>query len=218
MIYPADAPLGQGFGADPATYAQFGMSGHNGQDFPVSVGTSVVAPEDGEVIISGNNVQDQYTGAPVGGETVVIRGKYEHWLLHNSQRLVSAGQKVRQGQVVAYSGNTGFTTGPHCHWGTRPLNPDITNGYRGFIDPLTIKEDDMPNAGDVDNAYLAANGRVATDKEKQDYTTKDWGAEGGLYYGKILVDMRNIRKALETSSNNVGAAAKLEQIKQIVGS
>lgn len=222
MIYPASGPLGQPFGADPETYAPFGLKGHNGQDWPVPTGTAILAPEDAVVIMAGDNLHDQYTQALVTGLSVVLQGEYEHWLLHNSQLLVKPGDEVHEGQVIAYSGYSGFVEPPgepgaHCHWGVRPRNPDTANGYRGFIDPLSVKEDEMPNGGDVDNAYLAANGRKASDKEKQDYTTKPWGADDGLFYGKTLVDLRNVRKALETTQNNAGAAAKLDEIKKIVG-
>lgn len=157
MIYPVDAPITQHFGERPAVYAPFGLNGHNGLDFGVPLGTPVRAPEDGVVIMSANGVKDQYTGAQIDGETIVIQGTYEHWLLHSSKRLVQAGQTVKQGQVIAYSGATGFVDGPCCHWGVRPLKPDINNGYRGFIDPLTVKEQPMLfNEGDRKNinAYL----------------------------------------------------------------
>lgn len=137
----------------------------------MGVGTPVLAPEDGVVIISANNVQDQYTGNPVSGETVVIRGTYEHWLLHNSTRLVKAGDRVKQGQVVAYSGNTGFTTGPHCHWGVRPLQPNVNNGYRGFIDPESVmKEGDMATPEQIDWAAIRMVRRRATPEDIKSMT------------------------------------------------
>ena len=38
---------------------------------------------------------------------------------HNSSFAVSTGTKVSQGQVIAYAGSTGWSTGPHCHWEIR---------------------------------------------------------------------------------------------------
>jgi len=47
---------------------------------------------------------------------------------HNSRIAVIAGQKVRKGQVIAYVGMTGYSTGPHCHYEVRK------NGYA--VNPL----------------------------------------------------------------------------------
>lgn len=127
---------GQPFGSKQVDYTKFGMVGHHGFDYPAPVGRPIFAPENGVVIMSANGVRDQYTGAGIAGETIVIRGaRYEHWLMHLSVRGVFAGQHVTEGQHIGYSGNTGYTDGPHLHWGTRPLQPNIQNGYRGFIDP-----------------------------------------------------------------------------------
>jgi len=191
MMYPVDAPLGQPFGADPATYAAFGMEGHNGQDFPVAIGTPVRAPEDSVVFMNGNNLSDQYTGAPVDGLTIVLKGTHEHWLLHNSKLIALIGSKVKQGDIVAYSGNTGFTTGPHSHWGVRPLNPDINNGYRGFVDPLSVKENEMlddEGAKDIyrlglhrepenDQVWRAYVGRSLADVAKEVMRSDEWKAQ-----------------------------------------
>lgn len=65
-----------------------------------------------------------------------------------------------------------------------------------IISPGTkLEGDDMPNEGDVDNAYLQANGRKATDEEKRIYTSKPWSAPDGLYYGKVRVDFDNVKNA-----------------------
>lgn len=139
MRYPLDnmqVVQDGGFGTDPATYRQFNLNGHNGVDLMASIGTPVYAPEDANVFYSANGVVDQYTGAPISGEVIVLKGTMEHWLLHLSKRLVGVANHVKEGQLIGYSGNTGFTTGPHLHWGIRPILPDIRNGFRGFIDPM----------------------------------------------------------------------------------
>jgi hypothetical protein len=191
VICPVDNPiLGQLFGANPQIYAQFGMKGHNGQDIICGSGTPIRAPEDGVITVSANGTTDQYTGAYIAGETIVLQGEYEHWLLHNSKRLVSVGQKVNQGQVIAFSGYTGFVeppgeAGAHCHWGVRPLHPDVNNGYRGFVDPLTVKEKPMLfNEGDRKNINEYFYGEDL--KRFQNAPGKEF--KDAMYYGVFETD------------------------------
>ena len=85
-------------------------------------GTPVIAPADGTVI----KVAYQARGA---GRYIVIRHnrKYQTIYMHLSRSLVKAGQKVKRGQRIALSGNTGRSTGPHLHYefhiNNRPVNP-----------------------------------------------------------------------------------------------
>ena len=44
---------------------------------------------------------------------------YVTYYAHNSELLVSVGQKVYQGQIIARSGATGNVSGPHCHFEVR---------------------------------------------------------------------------------------------------
>lgn len=94
---------------------------HTGCDISVPVGTPVHAAADG--VVSRACYNRAY------GYMVVIQhnGGYSTLYGHNSRLLVSAGQQVKQGQVIAKSGSTGWSTGPHCHYqlmknGT-PINP-----------------------------------------------------------------------------------------------
>ena len=94
---------------------------HQGLDIACPVGTAIVAGEAGTVIAS-------YYSTSAGEYIVIDHGggvctEY----MHNSQRLVQAGDTVARGQVIAYSGSTGYSTGPHCHFGLR------INGTR--VDP-----------------------------------------------------------------------------------
>jgi murein DD-endopeptidase MepM/ murein hydrolase activator NlpD len=90
-------------------------------DIAAPYGTSIVASAGGVVIFSG-----WMRGY---GKTVMIDhgGGVSTLYAHCSALLVGEGQDVRQGQVVARVGMTGFTTGPHVHWEKRingsPVNP-----------------------------------------------------------------------------------------------
>ena len=94
---------------------------HNGVDFKAPVGTPVYAPADGEVTFSG------YQRA--AGYYVIIKhqSNYSTVYMHLSKSEVKRGQMVRVGQIIARSGNTGRTTGPHLHYeirvNDRPVNP-----------------------------------------------------------------------------------------------
>ena len=86
---------------------------HEGIDLGVSVGTTVMAADGGTVTYSG------YSGAY--GYLVIIdhQNGMETRYAHNSELLVSVGDKVYQGQSIAKSGNTGRSTGPHLHFEVR---------------------------------------------------------------------------------------------------
>lgn len=154
--------IGQPFGAKEFDYSPYGLVGHHGQDYPSPVGQPIYAPESGTILQSANGVTDPKSGRFAAGETIVMSGKYEHWLMHLSKREVKAGDTVKEGQLIGYSGNTGLSTGPHLHWGTRPLNPNMNNGYRGFIDPSIVLNGTSSAGGDEvipdqDNYYWRYN-------------------------------------------------------------
>ena len=90
-----------------------GFSGrHIGIDIAGSSGTSILAAESGTVVRSA-------WGSAEGNYIVIYHGDYWTVYLHNSQNLVSAGQKVSRGQVIAKLGSTGNSTGPHLHFEVR---------------------------------------------------------------------------------------------------
>ncbi len=83
---------------------------HRGVDFAVPVGTPVLAVGDGEVIVA------KHDGA--AGNYVAIRHgrQYMTRYMHLRKILVKPGQKVKRGDRIALSGNTGRSTGPHLHF------------------------------------------------------------------------------------------------------
>ncbi|MGZ3083794.1 murein DD-endopeptidase MepM [[Haemophilus] ducreyi] len=94
---------------------------HNGVDFSVPTGTPAIAPGDGVV----EHIAYQAHGA---GRYIKIRhGHITTVYMHLSKALVKVGQRVKKGERIALSGNTGGSTGPHLHYelhiNGRPVNP-----------------------------------------------------------------------------------------------
>jgi murein DD-endopeptidase MepM/ murein hydrolase activator NlpD len=86
------------------------MSPHYGVDMAAPTGTPIVAPADGVVGISA----DHYLN---GGFTLIDHGQgVSTAYLHQSARLVKAGEAVKRGQRIGLIGATGRATGPHLHW------------------------------------------------------------------------------------------------------
>ncbi|MER6981773.1 M23 family metallopeptidase, partial [Streptomyces carpinensis] len=98
------------------------MSVHTGIDFPVSYGTTVMAATDGTVRTQWNSAY---------GNMLILTAKdgTETWYCHLSRYQVPPGAIVKAGQPIAYSGNSGNSTGPHLHFEVRP-------GGGAPIDPL----------------------------------------------------------------------------------
>lgn len=100
---------------------------HKGIDIGCPEGTPIVAVEAGTVVSSYSSTS--------AGEYIIIEheGGLKTQYMHNSVRLVAAGEKVSRGQVIAYSGNTGFSTGPHCHFGVMVDGVNVEPaGYLGI--------------------------------------------------------------------------------------
>lgn len=98
-----------------AYYGQSGvnwMALHTGIDFPVDPGTPVSAVTDG-------TVRTQWNSSYGNMAIVTAADGTETWYCHLSSTKIRSG-KVKAGQVIAYSGNTGNTTGPHLHLEVRP--------------------------------------------------------------------------------------------------
>jgi murein DD-endopeptidase MepM/ murein hydrolase activator NlpD len=100
---------------------------HKGVDFAVPVGTPVMAAGAGTI---------QFMGRARGyGNFVILKHSNDYSTAYGHLSRFApgmrAGARVRQGQVFAYSGNTGLTTGPHLHYEIRIDNHQVN--------PLTVK-------------------------------------------------------------------------------
>lgn len=84
---------------------------HEGIDIMNDVGTPVYATGDGIVNQSGS------TGSAYGIAVEINHGyEYTSIYAHLSRTVVSSNQKIKRGQLIAYSGNTGLSSGPHLHY------------------------------------------------------------------------------------------------------
>ena len=118
-----------------ARYAQSGSmwaAKHSGQDFAVKSGTAVVAAHGGTVVKAGGNGAGD---GPAYGNAVVIKhgnGTFSQYA-HLSKVDVKVGQIVKTGQRIAFSGNTGNSSGPHLHFEIR-----TTASYGSSVDPVAF--------------------------------------------------------------------------------
>ncbi|MFG3284997.1 M23 family metallopeptidase [Streptomyces sp. NPDC048111] len=98
-----------------AYYGQAGvnwMSVHTGIDFPVSYGTPVMSAIDGTIRTQWNSAY---------GNMAIVTGAdgTETWYCHLSSTKIRSGP-VKAGDLIAYSGNSGNSTGPHLHFEVHP--------------------------------------------------------------------------------------------------
>jgi murein DD-endopeptidase MepM/ murein hydrolase activator NlpD len=142
-------PLTQGFGLNPADYAKFGLKGHDGQDYGLPTGTLVLAPHDGIVV-------ERAFDGPGYGNYLKIESSVEGSVLGHLQTfLVEKGATVKEGDPVAYSDNTGNSSGPHLHWGYYRIPRDRSNGFAGFIDQTPyINSSPKPTMSDIEKKKL----------------------------------------------------------------
>ncbi len=104
---------------------------HQGTDFAAAMGTPVIAPADGVVVEArrwggyGNWLRIRHSNGLESG--------YGHLSRYGAG--IRAGQRVSQGQVVAYVGSTGASTGPHLHYelwrGGQRINPGSVRVQEG---------------------------------------------------------------------------------------
>lgn len=132
LLYPVPEPIiiTQYFGENPKDYPK--TNGHNGVDFGVPLDTRITAAADGLVTAAewdttgyGNHIRIQ------GAEALYIYA-------HLSKYAVTRDQKVKAGDIIGWSGNTGWSTGPHLHFEARSGSSIKTcfDPYPFFVDVL----------------------------------------------------------------------------------
>ena len=124
MGRPIEGWITRGFSMDI-----YGFGGeHPGVDFAAKIGTEVKATADGKIVFVG---WDDIYGNLVG---IDHQNGYVTYYGHNSKILVNVGGTIRQGEVIALSGNTGRSSAPHLHYEIRkndvPIDPESFLSHR----------------------------------------------------------------------------------------
>ena len=129
----------QGWRIHPITGNQ---SYHKGVDLDADMGDDIVAAAAGTVILAGwvdgygNTVMINH-----GGDLTTLYG-------HNSSVVVSDGQSVQQGQLIAKAGSTGNSTGPHCHFEVLPDGDSAVDP--GLYVPGLLELERAEGGGNID--------------------------------------------------------------------
>jgi murein DD-endopeptidase MepM/ murein hydrolase activator NlpD len=107
---------------------------HRGMDFTAKTGTPIYATGDGKIL----KVERKRSGY---GYCVRINHGYNYVTLygHMSKINVRLGQKVKRGDVIGYVGNTGKSSGPHCHYEVRK-NGKAINPVNFYFNDLSPEE------------------------------------------------------------------------------
>lgn len=129
LFYPVANPnISQRYGKTTFTrWYKF----HNGMDFSGKVGTPLYAAADGTVLATGNLgnlAYGKWIAIDHGNGLVTLYG-------HLSSQGVSKGDKVKKGEKIGLMGSTGYSTGPHVHFGVYAKNSFDIIPYKGKMLP-----------------------------------------------------------------------------------
>ena len=96
--------------------------------FGLSAGNEVFPCDSGKVIQSGDNGDF--------GTSITIQHSWGQSIYgHLQETKVKEGDEIGINKVIGLSGSSGAAFGEHLHFAIKPNNPDLANGYLGFIDP-----------------------------------------------------------------------------------
>lgn len=169
LYYPVTpVHYNQGFGINGAYYQANGIpiTGHNGVDLQAYVGQPIYAAHDGvayyEVDDSGGHGVVVISNDKFDYKDQQVYFKTIYWHFVNPAKfpqypepISTTGTRVKRGDIVGYADTTGLATGPHLHFGLKPIIPgkapvsgdaadvgignwvnvEPNNGYLGAIDP-----------------------------------------------------------------------------------
>jgi len=198
LSLPTDKLISQGFGNKfiwngVDFYGQWGLKGHNGQDFTCQENTPIYSPC--PLFIYGY-IQDKFGGNILYCITSEWDDKYRlkfRFMHLNGYNDIK--RQIPRGVMIASSGNTGEgTTGPHLHYdvcieekiGNSWQIMDYDNGYHGRFNPLTITQQmfKLKKVGTHNDVYAIDELKRVKHKVCNEATLKE-GQRTGLFEDKI---------------------------------
>lgn len=139
-LFIGDFRMSQKFGINKKMYAKYGLEGHDGIDFACPTGTKLLAPINGIVI------KVKYNKGGYGTHIEILDLSQKVAVLYGHMKSVNVRlfQRVKAGQLVGISDNTGNSTGPHLHLGVCLTNAlgfrlNRNNGFAGWVNPMDKK-------------------------------------------------------------------------------
>jgi murein DD-endopeptidase MepM/ murein hydrolase activator NlpD len=156
ILWPVEGkyPLTFLFGEAPKWYTDAFGYPHNGVDIGCPIGTPIRAVDDGTVLWA-DNVPDK------DGRGVILGHSWGQSLCwHLSLLTATFGLWVKKGDIIAFSGKTGFATGPHLHFGVQ-VTGITPEGMRGWSDPrdyLTAQPAEPDPPEPIKRKYLVLPG------------------------------------------------------------
>jgi hypothetical protein len=234
MNYPVKKVyVTQKWGVNASIYARFGFKGHNGVDFRlfnengVKASTCLLfAPHDGVV------KERRYDANGYGNYLKIESSKEGSVLGHLKEFKVNINKQVKEGDLIGICNNTGWSSGPHLHWGYYRNPRNRSNGYGGTIDPtpyikpsttmtnkllehMEVKsEDEGIQVWDKETAFLESERKKNRGLSEEVERLK---ADNSEYYAQAELRKKDLQKFLEALAKKLFLPAKSDQT-DILGS
>jgi murein DD-endopeptidase MepM/ murein hydrolase activator NlpD len=198
----------QSFGVNLASfYSEMGLRGHNGIDLRATTGTPALCIFDEAEVIGAwtKTTAGNYVALATNGLTIPgFEGSYRltAYYFHLEDFVVSLGQRVKAGQKIGTTDNTGkYTTGPHLHLGLyveklengKWKRIDEDNGFGGAVDPEYFFPNKEYQMLPVDYRY----------GQKQDFVSKTRGE----IYKKIISPWLRVKLGRRPTERELNAFA-----------
>jgi len=122
---------------------------HAGLDFSAPQGTPIYATANGTVKIA------EYSNSGYGNHIVINHGYgYETLYGHMVRIRARRGQKIKRGEIIGYVGNTGKSTGPHCHYEVHKNGQKLDPVYFFYNDLSPQQFDELLKRAKASNQSL----------------------------------------------------------------